>query len=82
MTGKPYSSFRTNTRKERPFRIIQIGLTRDREELYDRINRRVDQMMADGMLEEARRVYPFRKLNSLNTVGYKELFKYLMANGH
>ena len=77
MTGKPYSSFRTNTRKERPFRIIQIGLTRDREELYDRINRRVDQMMADGMLEEARRVYPFRKLNSLNTVGYKELFKYL-----
>ena len=56
MTGKPYSSFRTNTRKERPFRIIQIGLTRDREELYDRINRRVDQMMADGMLEEARRV--------------------------
>lgn len=77
MTGKPYSSFRTNTRKERPFRIIQIGLTRDREELYDRINRRVDQMMADGMMEEARRVYPFRELNSLNTVGYKELFKYL-----
>ena len=77
MTGKPYSSFRTNTRKERPFRIIQIGLTRDREELYDRINRRVDQMMADGMLEEARHVYPFRELNSLNTVGYKELFKYL-----
>ena len=61
MTGKPYSSFRTNTRKERPFRIIQIGLTRDREELYDRINRRVDQMMADGMMEEARRVYPFRE---------------------
>ena len=77
MTGKPYSSFRTNTRKERPFRIIRIGLTRDREELYDRINRRVDQMMADGMLEETRRVYPFRQLNSLNTVGYKELFKYL-----
>lgn len=76
MTGKPYSSFRTNSRKERPFRIIKIGLTRDREELCDRINRRVDQMMADGLLEEARKVYPFRHLNSLNTVGYKELFNY------
>lgn len=76
MTGKPYSSFRTNIKKERPFNIIKIGLTRYREELYDRINRRVDQMMADGMLEEARKVYPFRHLNSLNTVGYKELFKY------
>ena len=76
MTGKPYSSFRTNSRKERPFRIIKIGLTRDREELCDRINRRVDQMMTDGLLEEARKVYPFRHLNSLNTVGYKELFKY------
>ncbi len=77
MTGKPYSSFRTNSRKERPFRIIQIGLTCEREELYDRINRRVDQMMNDGLLEEARRVYPYKHLNSLNTVGYKELFKYL-----
>ena len=77
MTGQPYSSFRTNSRKSRPFRIIQIGLTRAREELYDRINRRVDQMMADGFLEEARRVYPYRHLNSLNTVGYKELFKYI-----
>lgn len=76
MTGKPYSSFRTNSKKERPFRIIKIGLTRDREELYDRINYRVDQMMADGLLEEARKVYPFRHLNSLNTVGYKELFNY------
>ena len=75
-TGQPYSSFRTRSRKARPFRIVQIGLTRDREELYDRINRRVDQMMADGLLEEARRVYPFRQLNSLNTVGYKELFNY------
>lgn len=75
-TGKPYSFFRTNTYKERPFRMIKVGLTREREELYDRINRRVDQMMADGFLEEARRVYPFRKLNSLNTVGYKELFNY------
>lgn len=76
MTGKPYSSFRTNSKKERPFRIIKIGLTRDREELYDRINCRVDQMMTDGLLEEARKVYPFRHLNSLNTVGYKELFNY------
>lgn len=77
MTGKPYSSFRTNTKKERPFRIIQVGLNRDRDELYERINRRVDQMMADGFLEEARRVFPHRNLNSLNTVGYKELFNYL-----
>ena len=76
MTGLPYSTVRTHSRKERPFRILQIGLTRDREELYDRINQRVDQMMADGLLEEARRVYPLRHLNSLNTVGYKELFRY------
>ncbi len=75
-TGKPYSSFRTNIRKPRPFQILQIGLRRDREELYDRINRRVDAMIADGLVEEARRVYPFRHLNSLNTVGYKELFQY------
>lgn len=75
-TGKPYSSFRTNIRKERPFKIIKIGLTRDREELCRRINQRVDQMMADGLLEEARRVFPFRQLNALNTVGYKELFQY------
>ena len=74
--GVPYSSLRTNQPKQRDFRIIQVGLTRDREELCDRINRRVDQMMADGLLEEARRVYPFRHLNSLNTVGYKELFNY------
>lgn len=77
MTGKPYSSFRTNVHKERPFRIIKIGLTREREELCNRINQRVEQMMADGFLEEARRVYPYKHLNSLNTVGYKELFKYL-----
>lgn len=77
MTGRPYSSFRTNSRKTRPFGIIKIGLTRDREELYTRINSRVDSMMASGLLDEARRVYPFRHLNSLNTVGYKELFRYL-----
>lgn len=76
-TGKPYSSFRTNQQKERPFRIIKVGLVREREELYDRINQRVDEMMTNGFLEEAQRVYPFRDLNSLNTVGYKELFKYL-----
>lgn len=58
MTGKTYSSFRTRNCKERPFRIIKIGLTRDREELYDRINRRVDIMMQEGLLEEARSVYP------------------------
>ena len=76
MTGKTYTSFRTNTKKERPFRIIKIGLNRPREELYERINRRVDQMMADGLLDEARRVFPLRHLNALNTVGYKELFNY------
>lgn len=76
-TGKPYSSFRTNQQKERPFRIIKVGLVREREELYDRINQRVDEMMTNGFLEEAQRVYSFRDLNSLNTVGYKELFKYL-----
>lgn len=77
MTGKTYTSFRTRKKKERPFRIIKIGLTRDREELYDRINQRVDIMMEEGLLEEAKAVYPFRHLNSLNTVGYKEMFNYL-----
>ena len=77
MTGKTYSSFRLGGKKERGFRIIKVGLRRDREELYDRINRRVDMMMAEGLLDEAKAVYPFRDLNSLNTVGYKELFRYL-----
>lgn len=77
MSGKPYSSLRTKTKKKRPFEIIKIGLTRDREELYDRINKRVDKMMEQGLLEEAVRFYPQRHLNSLNTVGYKELFKYM-----
>lgn len=76
MTGKTYSSFRTNTKKERPFRIIKVGFNRPREELYDRINRRVDEMLSEGLVEEARGLYPKRHLNSLNTVGYKELFKY------
>lgn len=77
MTGKPYSSLRTSQVKQRPFNIIKIGLTRDREELYDRINLRVDQMMADGLLDEVKGLYPYRNNNSLNTVGYKELFMYL-----
>lgn len=77
MSGKPYSSFRTNTVKQRPFEIIKIGLMRDRDELYQRINMRVDEMMRDGLLAEAEKFYPLRMNNSLNTVGYKELFKYL-----
>ena len=76
MTGKTYTSFRTRTVKERPFQILKIGLTRDREELYERINKRVDIMLEDGLLKEAQNVYPQRQLNSLNTVGYKELFNY------
>lgn len=76
-TGRTYTSFRTATRKPRPFGIVKIGLNRDREELYDRINRRVDQMMEQGLLEEARRHYDCRQLNALNTVGYKELFDYM-----
>ena len=75
-TGQTYSSLRTGERKQRPFRIIKIGLERPREELYDRINRRVIQMMADGLEDEAKAVYPKRQLNSLQTVGYKELFAY------
>lgn len=76
-TGKTYTSFRSNTTKERPFNIIKIGLNRDRNELYDRINQRVLNMIDEGMIEEALRVYPKRTLNSLNTVGYKEMFEYL-----
>lgn len=76
-TGRTYTSFRSNTIKERPFNIIKIGLNRNRDTLYQRINQRVLQMIDDGMIEEAQRVYPKRTLNSLNTVGYKELFEYL-----
>lgn len=76
MTGKTYTSFRKKEKRERPFDIIKIGLNRPREELYDRINRRVDQMVADGLLEEAKALYPMKSLNALNTVGYKELFDY------
>ena len=76
-TGKTYTSFRTNTIKDRPFNIIKIGLNRNRDELYSRINQRVLNMIEEGMIEEAQKVYPKRNLNSLNTVGYKELFEYL-----
>ena len=77
MTGKPYSSFRSGKERKRPFNIIKIGLVREREELYERINRRVDIMMKEGLMEEAKRFYHMRHHNSLNTVGYKELFNVL-----
>lgn len=80
MTGKPYSSFRLNTIKERPFDIIKVGFNRPRPELYDRINKRVDEMIKDGLEEEARQLYPMKHLNSLNTVGYKEMFEYFDGN--
>ena len=76
-TGKTYTSFRTQKKKERPFRIVKIGLNREREELYQRINQRVDQMMQDGLLEEVKSLVDKRHKNALNTVGYKELFDYL-----
>ena len=76
MTGQTYTSFRTAQKKERPFKVVKVGLNRDRDELYQRINLRVDQMMADGLLDEARILLPYRSENALNTVGYKELFKY------
>lgn len=76
MAGKPYSSLRTNTPKDRGFRIIRIGLNRDKQELYDRIDKRVDMMLAEGLEEEARALLPYRNLNPLNTVGYKEFFDY------
>lgn len=74
--GCSYTSLRTNKAKERPFRIVKIGLNMPREQLFDRINRRVWAMVEAGLLEEARRVYPMRHLNSLNTVGFKEMFAY------
>lgn len=77
MTGKTYTSFRTNSLKERPFHIVKFGLMRRREQLFARINARVDKMMQSGLMEEVKRVYPLRHLNSLNTVGYKELFRVL-----
>lgn len=76
MTGNTYTSYRKNTKKIRPFNIIKIGLNRPREEMYERINNRVLKMMEQGMIEEAKAVYPQKDLNALNTVGYKELFAY------
>ncbi len=76
-TGQTYTSFRKQERKQRPFRIVRIGLNRERDELYQRINSRVDQMMTDGLLDEARSLYDKRSNNALNTVGYKEMFVYL-----
>lgn len=80
MTGKTYTSFRKNEKKKRPFNIIKIGLTLPREMLYNRINARVIDMINNGFVEEAKKVYPLRGLNSLNTVGYKELFDYFDGN--
>lgn len=76
-TGRPYSSFLTRERKPRPFRIVKIGLRRERQELFERISCRVDGMMAAGLLDEVRRLCPHRRENALNTVGYKELFRHL-----
>lgn len=76
-SGKPYSSLRTGTRRSRPFRIIKTALTADRQLIFDRINLRVEKMLEMGMLDEARSVYHLRHLNSLNTVGFKEMFRYL-----
>jgi tRNA dimethylallyltransferase len=77
ITGRPYSSFLTGKRKKREFNIVKIGLNRERKELYKIINTRVDEMIGSGLQEEAGKLYPFRHLNALNTVGYKELFDYI-----
>lgn len=76
-TGRPFSSFKTNAPKKRPFAITKIGLTRDRAQLYDRINRRVDRMMEEGLEAEVRSLVGYRHLPALNTVGYRELFSYI-----
>ncbi len=76
-TGKTYTSFRKKTKKDRPFQIIKIGLNCDRNELYSRINQRVDDMIVNGLLEEVKSVFQFKNLNALNTVGYKEIFDYI-----
>jgi len=76
-TGRTYTSYRTQQKKPRPFRIVKIGLNRAREQLYQRINARVDEMMAEGLLDEVKTLLPYRQLNALNTVGYKEMFDYL-----
>jgi tRNA dimethylallyltransferase len=80
MTGKPYSDLRTGERKQRNFNILKVGLNRPRPELYDRINTRVDEMMNEGLLHEAEQFFQYRHLNTLNTVGYKELYEYMDGN--
>ena len=80
MTGKPYSSFLTSQAKERPFQIIKIGLNKDRSVLYDTINKRVDKMVDEGLVEEASELHQHKNLNALNTVGYKELFDHFDGN--
>ncbi len=80
MTGKPFSSFKTSSRKARDFEIEKIGLTRPRDVLYDRINRRVVRMVDDGLVEEVRSLTQYRELAALQTVGYKEIFDYLDGN--
>ncbi len=75
-TGRPYSEQRTGVRRPRPFGIVKVGVDLPREELYARIDRRVDRMVADGLEAEARALYPYRTLNALQTVGYREFFDY------
>ena len=77
MTGRTYTSYRTNKRRERSFKIVKIGLNRNREELYHRINLRVEKMVEEGLVEEARKVHPMKGVNALDTVGYREMFDYL-----
>ncbi|WP_394351690.1 tRNA (adenosine(37)-N6)-dimethylallyltransferase MiaA [Lunatibacter salilacus] len=79
-TGKPFSSFRVKRKASRPFEVIKIALERNREELYSRINQRMDQMIAEGLFEEASLLFPYRNLNALQTVGYKEIFDYMDGN--
>ncbi|HET8855854.1 MAG TPA: tRNA (adenosine(37)-N6)-dimethylallyltransferase MiaA, partial [Salinimicrobium sp.] len=79
-TGKPYSSFKNQEPKSRPFRTIFIGLSAEREIIYDRINQRVDEMIRQGLLGEAQKLYPYKELNPLKTVGYQEIFNYMDGN--
>lgn len=79
-TGRPYSSYRNGKGSARPFKLFSIGITAPRETLYERINQRVDNMIAQGLLEEAKSLYQHRNLNALQTVGYKELFAYFEGN--
>ena len=81
LTGQSYSDQRKGVQRERPFRIVKLGIDTPREELYDRINRRVDAMMQAGLLAEAERMFPLRHLNALRTVGYQELFAFLEGHG-